>query len=219
MANGDLAAQAGLAVFAGGQDRRQGYDNDNIRGDELAAHMLTGGHPWSRITDKPATYPTTWAQVEGRPTLDTGSTPHTAAVRDADAGLAAARFWSSREPDQPNHATTKRYVDNHLDLVWDAIDQLRGQSSRRYKDQITPADLDPATVLALEPVRFHYKTEPTGALELGLIAEDVADAGATDLVIERDGKVDGVRYDRLAVALLAAVKDLAARVAELEGNA
>lgn len=44
MAIGDLAASAGLAVFAGTQDRRLGYQNDNQRGDEIAAHILTGGH-------------------------------------------------------------------------------------------------------------------------------------------------------------------------------
>jgi len=44
MADGDLAAAAGLAVFSGNQDRRQGYNNDNIRGDELARHMTDGGH-------------------------------------------------------------------------------------------------------------------------------------------------------------------------------
>jgi len=50
MANGDLAASAGLQVFAGTQDRRQGYDNDNIRGDELARHMLEGGHDLTKMT-------------------------------------------------------------------------------------------------------------------------------------------------------------------------
>jgi len=39
MANGDLAAAKGLAVFPGTQDRREGYDNDNIRGDEIAVLM------------------------------------------------------------------------------------------------------------------------------------------------------------------------------------
>jgi hypothetical protein len=39
MANGDKAAAAGLAVFAGTQDRREGYDNDNVRGDEIADVM------------------------------------------------------------------------------------------------------------------------------------------------------------------------------------
>ena len=39
MANGDDAAAAGLTVFSGTQDRRQGYDNDNIRGDDIA-HVI-----------------------------------------------------------------------------------------------------------------------------------------------------------------------------------
>lgn len=39
MANGDAAAAAGLQVFASTQDVRQGYDNDNIRGDEIAKNM------------------------------------------------------------------------------------------------------------------------------------------------------------------------------------
>lgn len=50
MANGDAAAAAGLATFPATQDIRLGYDNDNIRGDELAAHMTTGTHPASAIT-------------------------------------------------------------------------------------------------------------------------------------------------------------------------
>ena len=39
MANGEAAAAKGLAVFAPIQDHAQGYDNDNIRGDELAAEI------------------------------------------------------------------------------------------------------------------------------------------------------------------------------------
>jgi hypothetical protein len=50
MANGDAAAAAGLATFAPTQDIRMGYDNDNIRGDELAAHLTTGTHPASAIS-------------------------------------------------------------------------------------------------------------------------------------------------------------------------
>lgn len=50
MANGDKAAAAGLQVFAASQDRRLGYDNDNVRGDELAEHMINGGHAFSKIT-------------------------------------------------------------------------------------------------------------------------------------------------------------------------
>jgi hypothetical protein len=39
MANGDTAASHGLAVWPGTQDRRLGYDDLNIRGDEIAAVM------------------------------------------------------------------------------------------------------------------------------------------------------------------------------------
>jgi hypothetical protein len=39
MAVGDAAAAAGLKVFPSSQDRRLGYENDNYRGDELAALM------------------------------------------------------------------------------------------------------------------------------------------------------------------------------------
>jgi hypothetical protein len=40
MATGDLAASKGLKVFAATQDRRLGYDNDNQRGDDVAAVMI-----------------------------------------------------------------------------------------------------------------------------------------------------------------------------------
>lgn len=39
MAIGDAAAAAGLSTFAATQDKRLGYQNDNMRGDELAAEI------------------------------------------------------------------------------------------------------------------------------------------------------------------------------------
>jgi len=39
MAIGDAAAAAGLEVFPSSQDKRLGYQNDNKRGDELAAEI------------------------------------------------------------------------------------------------------------------------------------------------------------------------------------
>jgi hypothetical protein len=39
MAIGDAAAAAGLKTYTAAQDRRLGYENDNQRGDELAAAM------------------------------------------------------------------------------------------------------------------------------------------------------------------------------------
>lgn len=56
MANGDAAAAAGLSVVAPTEDARMGYDAINVRGDELANHITTGGHKTSAITGNwPAT--------------------------------------------------------------------------------------------------------------------------------------------------------------------
>lgn len=91
----------------------------------------------------------------------------------------------------------------------------RNTSSRRYKEDIAPADLDPAAVLALQPVTYHRTSSPPGEYELGLIAEDVAAAGLPGLVVMYDDQIDGVRYDLLGVALLPVVQALAADVAAL----
>lgn len=81
MANGDAAAAAGLPVVPPTADLRQGYDNINQLADRLAAHMVSGGHAYDKITgtpatfpsdwdttvDKPATFPSDWATLAGRP--------------------------------------------------------------------------------------------------------------------------------------------------------
>jgi hypothetical protein len=51
-------------------------------------------------------------------------------------------------------------------------------------------------------VSFHLKTDPKGAVQYGLIAEEVAKV-YPELVIRDDaGKIQGVRYDELAPMLL-----------------
>lgn len=50
MTTGDAAAAAGLYVVPPTKDKRLGYDDINRRGDELANHMVNGGHPFSKIT-------------------------------------------------------------------------------------------------------------------------------------------------------------------------
>jgi hypothetical protein len=54
----------------------------------------------------------------------------------------------------------------------------------------------------LRPVSFHLKNDPKGAVQYGLIAEEV-DKVYPELVIRDDaGKIQGVRYDELAPMLL-----------------
>jgi hypothetical protein len=75
-------------------------------------------------------------------------------------------------------------------------------SSERYKTAIAPMDSTTEKLKQLRPVTFHLKTDPDGAVQYGLIAEEV-DKVYPELVIRDDaGKVQGVRYDELAPMLL-----------------
>lgn len=94
-------------------------------------------------------------------------------------------------------------------------------SSRRHKKDIHPADVDVQAVLSLELVSFLYKveidTDRRAELQHGLIAEQLDEAGLDWLVdYGADGLPEGVRYDRLALALLPVVQDLAARISAIE---
>jgi hypothetical protein len=54
----------------------------------------------------------------------------------------------------------------------------------------------------LRPVTFHLKTDPKGALQFGLIAEEVAKVYPDLVIRNKSGRIDGVRYDELAPMLL-----------------
>ncbi|MCB7135364.1 tail fiber domain-containing protein [Cellulosimicrobium marinum] len=91
----------------------------------------------------------------------------------------------------------------------------RATSSRRYKSEIEPHDIDPAVVLALQPVTYQHKNDPVGVREFGLIAEDVHDAGMPEVVTWYADQIDGIRYDLLAVSLLSVVKSQDAQIKAL----
>jgi hypothetical protein len=54
----------------------------------------------------------------------------------------------------------------------------------------------------LRPVSFHLKTDPKGALQYGLIAEEVAKVYPELVIRDAAGTIQGVRYDELAPMLL-----------------
>ncbi len=76
-------------------------------------------------------------------------------------------------------------------------------SSERYKTAIVPLGATGTEKLKqLRPVSFHLKTDPKGAVQYGLIAEEV-DKVYPELVIrDAAGTIQGVRYDELAPMLL-----------------
>lgn len=114
----------------------------------------------------------------------------------------------------------------------------RNTSSARYKQNIRAHDAASTDVLNLQPVIYDRRdaldypgTDPeTGQTlegppnlipgtkgEYGLIAEQVAEH-VPEIVTWYDGKIDGVRYDLLSVALLDVVRDQQARIEALEAS-
>ena len=77
-----------------------------------------------------------------------------------------------------------------------------GVSSERFKTDIAPMGSHTAKLQALRPVKFHLKTDPHGAVQYGLIAEEVAKVYPELVIRDKTGRIDGVRYDELAPMLL-----------------
>lgn len=75
-------------------------------------------------------------------------------------------------------------------------------SSERFKTDIAPMGSHTAKLQALRPVKFHLKTDPHGAVQYGLIAEEVAKVYPELVIRDKTGRIDGVRYDELAPMLL-----------------
>lgn len=79
-------------------------------------------------------------------------------------------------------------------------------SSERYKTAVAPLGPNTEKLQQLRPVSFHLKSEPNGAVQYGLIAEEV-DKIYPELVIRDEaGKIQGVRYDELTPMLLTQVQ-------------
>jgi hypothetical protein len=87
-------------------------------------------------------------------------------------------------------------------------------SSERFKTGITPMGVNSEKLQQLRPVTFHLKTDPHGALQYGLIAEEVAKVYPELVIRDQSGRIDGVRYEELAPMLLNEVQKRDAAQAE-----
>ena len=79
---------------------------------------------------------------------------------------------------------------------------VTGASSERFKTAIAPIGSDTARLRQLRPVSFKLKTDATGTVQYGLIAEEVAKVYPELVIRDEKGRIDGVRYDELAPMLL-----------------
>jgi len=88
-------------------------------------------------------------------------------------------------------------------------------SAARYKENIQPIENSLSKVIQLNPVEYDWKRD--GKHDLGLIAEEVYEI-LPDLVSKEGRWVQGISYSRLTAVLIGAVKELTARVVELENK-
>src|SRR5581483_2754247 len=79
-------------------------------------------------------------------------------------------------------------------------------SSERYKTDVKTMADEITRLAQLRPVTFKLKSDPKGAVQYGLIAEEV-DKVFPELVIHNGGgRIAGVRYEELAPMLLSQVQ-------------
>lgn len=88
-------------------------------------------------------------------------------------------------------------------------------SSIRYKSNIENFNSGLELIKKLRPVSFSWKDG--GMLDLGLVAEEV-NAVEPLLATRKDGQVEGVKYDRIGVVLVNAVKEQQAQIERQKGE-
>ena len=99
----------------------------------------------------------------------------------------------------------------NANLCRNADDQISFcSSSLRYKTNIAPFNPGLSLVNLLRPITFDWKEG--GMHDLGLGAEDVAAIEPLLVTYNTKGEVEGVKYDRIGVVLLNAVREQQAQI-------
>lgn len=89
-------------------------------------------------------------------------------------------------------------------------------SSLRYKTAVSSFPSGTQLVKRLQPITFNWKDG--GMHDLGLGAEDVAAIEPLLVTYNKDGQVEGVKYDRIGVVLVNAVKEQQGHIESLQKN-
>ena len=83
------------------------------------------------------------------------------------------------------------------------------RSSYKFKENIQNYTNGLSQTLRLQPVLFNYKTDPNKKQHLGLIAEELDSLGLNSLVVyDSNNEPYGIYYEKLAVLLINAIKEL-----------
>jgi len=95
----------------------------------------------------------------------------------------------------------------NIPLCYDGITSRLAQcsSSLRYKTNLAPYRAGLEVINRLQPITFDWKAG--GMHDLGFGAEDVAKVDPLLVTYNRQGEIEGVKYDRISAALVNAIKE------------
>ncbi len=100
-------------------------------------------------------------------------------------------------------------------LCRNAANQISNcSSSLRYKTNIKPFNFGLQVVNQLQPITFNWKGN--GLLDLGFAAEELAKINPLLVNYNKNGEIEGVKYDRISTVLVNAVKEQQAEIEKLE---
>jgi hypothetical protein len=95
----------------------------------------------------------------------------------------------------------------------------RSTSSLRYKKNVQPMTTGLEAVKQLKPVTFNEKSDDSGKVFAGLIAEDLDEQGLKEYVsYDDEGRPDAIHYGNLVALAFKAIQELEAKVAALEAQ-
>lgn len=87
-------------------------------------------------------------------------------------------------------------------------------SSRRYKNNIVDLTLGLDAIAKLRPVTFDWKNN--GEHDLGFVAEEVNQVTPLLTTLNKDGQIEGVKYDRITAVLVKGMQEQQQQIADLK---
>ena len=104
---------------------------------------------------------------------------------------------------------------NAIAVVIDSNGQLGTVSSSiRFKQDVADMGNASSRLMELRPVTFHYKTQPDGPLQYGLIAEEVSEVMPELVIRDATGQIESVAYHEMPAMLLNELQKQQAQIAD-----
>ncbi|MDJ0325520.1 hypothetical protein QMG61_17310, partial [Cryobacterium sp. PH31-AA6] len=161
----------------------------------------------------------TRAEIDSKVASPGAITPTTVTASGAVSGLTGTFNSGITSLSVHDNLVTAGYVSVYVDSSGNFGYQ---PSASRFKQDVTPATIDPASFYAAEIVRFRYKQSvqamgQAANIEIGGIAEQFVACGLGEYVTrDDDGTLTGIAYERLSIGLLGVVQSQNARLAAVE---